>query len=293
MSAIVCGKRSYFEDIDAGASSPAAASLPAYKKLRCSSSTSPVRFTYSPPLQTSSVDQLKALFPELEIQILEKALEESVNDLDLAIEKLHEFCHGLVNDKIDKTEENATMEKDGGAAGVPWLPLPRQHQEPASNFASQASGDSVPLQEPQTQNNLPADGAEWVDLFVREMMSATSIDDARFRAASILESLEKSICSRAHVEAAPNSHKENLMLKEHIEVLLQDNAILKRAVAIQYERQKENDEKSQEVQHVKQLLAQYQEQMRTLEAKNYALTLRLQHSQLNNSFPGHYNPDVF
>ena len=55
------------------------------------------------------------------------------------------------------------------------------------------------------------------------------------------------------------------MLKEHIEVLLRDNAILKRAVAIQYDRQKENDEKSQEVQHVKQLLAQYQEQIRTLE----------------------------
>ncbi|KAG6425324.1 hypothetical protein SASPL_115752 [Salvia splendens] len=243
MSAIVCGKRSYFEDIDAGASSPAAASLPAYKKLRCSSSTSPVRFTYSPPVHTSSVDQLKDLFPELEIQLLEKALEESVNDLDLAIKKLHEFCRGHVNEKIDTTEENATMEK----------------------VASQTSGDSVPLQEPQTQNNLPADGAEWVDLFVREMMSATSIDDARFRAARILESLEKSISSRACVEAAQNSHKENLMLKEHIEVLLRDNTILKRAVAIQYERQKENDEKSQEVQHVKQLLAQYQEQIRTLE----------------------------
>ncbi|KAG6393419.1 hypothetical protein SASPL_147660 [Salvia splendens] len=218
-SSIVCGKRSYFEDIDAGASSPAAASLPAYKKLRCSSSTSPVRFTYSPPVHTSSVDQLKDLFPELEIQLLEKALEESVNDLDLAIKKLHEFCRGHVNEKIDTTEENATMEK----------------------VASQTSGDSVPLQEPQTQNNLPADGAEWVDLFVREMMSATSIDDARFRAASILESLEKSISPRACAEAAQNSYKENLMLKEHIEVLLRDNAILKRGVAIQTVRAKAAD----------------------------------------------------
>lgn len=69
MSAIVCGKRSFFEDIDAAASSPASASPPAYKKLRCSSSTSPVRFTYSPPVQTGPVDQLKALFPELETQV--------------------------------------------------------------------------------------------------------------------------------------------------------------------------------------------------------------------------------
>lgn len=55
------------------------------------------------------------------------------------------------------------------------------------------------------------------------------------------------------------------MLKEQVEVLVRDNIILKRAVAIQHERQKENDEKNQEVQHLKQLLGQYQEQFRSLE----------------------------
>lgn len=70
MSAIVCGKRSFFEDMDAAASSPAAVSPPSYKRFRCSSSTSPVRFTYSPPVQTrSAVDQLKDLFPEMDIQV--------------------------------------------------------------------------------------------------------------------------------------------------------------------------------------------------------------------------------
>lgn len=272
MSAIVCGKRSFFEDIDAAASSPAAASPPAYKKFRCSSSTSPVRCTYYPPVLTSSVDQLKALFPGLEIQLLEKALEESINDVDLAVKNLHEFCLEHANGKTSiSAEENATMEK----------------------VATQIGGNSVPLPEPQTQNNLPADGAEWVDLFVREMSNATSIDDARSRAASILESLERSISSRASVEAAQSLQKENVMLKEQIEVLVRDNIILKRAVAIQHERQKENDEKNQEVQHLKQLLGQYQEQFRSLEASNYALTLRLQHAQLSNSIPGRFHPDVF
>lgn len=51
-------------------------------------------------------------------------------------------------------------------------------------------------------NNLPADGAAWVDLFVREMMSATSIDDARTRASRMLEVLEKSISGHASAEAA-------------------------------------------------------------------------------------------
>ena len=45
-------------------------------------------------------------------QLLEKAMEESVEDLDLAIKKLNEFCRGHGNDKIGTSaEENATMEK--------------------------------------------------------------------------------------------------------------------------------------------------------------------------------------
>lgn len=56
-----------------------------------------------------------------------------------------------------------------------------------------------------------------------------------------------------------------MTLKEQIEALLRDNTILKRAVSIQHERQKEYDERNTEVQQLKQLLAQYQEQLRTLE----------------------------
>lgn len=55
------------------------------------------------------------------------------------------------------------------------------------------------------------------------------------------------------------------MLKQQVEVLLRDNAILKRAVAIQHERQKESDERNQEVLQLKQLIAQGKEQLRTLE----------------------------
>lgn len=55
------------------------------------------------------------------------------------------------------------------------------------------------------------------------------------------------------------------MLKEQIEGLMRENTILKRAVAIQHERQKEYDDKDQELRHLKQLVSQYQEQLRTLE----------------------------
>ena len=55
------------------------------------------------------------------------------------------------------------------------------------------------------------------------------------------------------------------MLKEQVEALLQENAILKRAVAIQHERQKEFEDRNQEFQQLKQLVSQYQDQLRTLE----------------------------
>jgi hypothetical protein len=61
-----------------------------------------------------------------------------------------------------------------------------------------------------TPNNLLVEGAEWVDLFVREMMCATSMDDAKARAARLLEILEKSISSRAGVEATQILHKVHI-----------------------------------------------------------------------------------
>ncbi|KAL6584831.1 hypothetical protein OROMI_004120 [Orobanche minor] len=271
MSVAVCGKRPFFEDTDA-------AIPPAYKRFRCSSWTSPTGVTYSPPLQSSLVDQLRALFPYTEIQgnfsrwLLEKALEESSNDLDLASKSLYELCFENCKGNSGSTiEENATMD----------------------NGSKSTLGDSAPFQDLRAQNNMSADGAEWVDLIVKEMVSATSIDDARSRAASVLQSLEKSISSRANAEVAQSFHKENLAVKEQIEVLLRDNVILKRAVSIQHERQKENDARNQEVEQLKQLVAQQQEQLRTLEVKNYALALHLHEAQQSNSIPGRFHPDVF
>lgn len=57
------------------------------------------------------------------------------------------------------------------------------------------------------------------------------------------------------------------MLKEQVQALLQENGILKRAVSIQHERQKEFESKSQELHQLKQLLSQCQEHIRTLEVR--------------------------
>ncbi|XP_016553211.1 uncharacterized protein LOC107852687 isoform X2 [Capsicum annuum] len=241
MSAIVCGKRSFFEDLQSP--SPTSPSTPVSKKLRCSS-TSPRRFSPTVAVEAAAVDQLRALFPDIDSQLLEKALEECGNDLDAAVKKLHELhlSHG---------EGKSVTEADG------------------------------------EMND------EWVELFVREMMSATSTDDARTRATRVLGSLEKSISDGARAAAAQNFRKENVMLKEQIEMIFRDNTILKRAVAIQHERQKEFNDKNQEVHQLKQLLVQYQEQLRTLEVNNYSLKMHLQQAHQCNSIPGHFHPDVF
>ena len=42
---------------------------------------------------------------------------------------------------------------------------------------------------------------------MREMTSASNMDDARSRASRVLEVLEKSICARANAEAANNFHQ--------------------------------------------------------------------------------------
>ncbi|KAJ9179020.1 hypothetical protein P3X46_010850 [Hevea brasiliensis] len=258
MSAIVCGsKRSFLlEDLP---------SPPVSKRLRCSSSSSsPVRF--SPP---SPLHHLKALFPHVDSQLLERALFESSNDLDSAINSLNEH-------HLESAEHNSGSAEEASLNA-------EQGTLPNDGDAAASENTSVP-------SNVPVDGAEWVDLFVREMMSAANVDDARARASRVLEILERSISKHAAEDAAQSLQKENLMLKEHIEVLMRENTILKRAVAIQHERQKEFEDKHRELQ---QLVSQYQQQLKTLEVNNYALMMHLRQAQQSSPIPGRFHPDVF
>ncbi|XP_030473670.1 uncharacterized protein LOC115691224 [Syzygium oleosum] len=286
MSAIVCGKRSFFEELSA-APSPVVS-----KRIRCSSS--PVRL--SPPRQQPSssppppsshlpgsavlIEQLAAIFPDMDKQLLERALEESGNDLDSAIRRLHEL-------RLGSTDPNLGSALDGSNASVD-VNVPLQSQGGATT-----AGEPALTQDSSAEETISIDGAEWVELFVREMMSASNMDDAKARAARALEALEKSILARAGAEASRNFHQENMLLKQQVEALIQENTILKRAVAIQHERQKEHEIRSQELQHLKQLVSQYQEQLRTLEVNNYALTMHLKQAQQSSSIPGRFHPDVF
>ncbi|KAG2318946.1 hypothetical protein Bca52824_012159 [Brassica carinata] len=265
MSAIVCGsKRSLFEDLSAASSS----SPPVSKKLRCFSSSSPPRFPPPPASSSSSLllDHLAAIFPDMDNQILERAIEECGDDIDSAIRCLNQL-------RLESTNENSE-----------------------SSIQEEAKVEAPQQQQLQGKEEvLNMDGTEWVDLFVREMMNASDMKDAKDRAARALEALEKSN-ARAGADAARQSslQQENSMLRQQLEAIVQENSLLKRAVVTQQKRQRESEDQSQELQHLRQMVTQYQEQLRTLEVNNYALTLHLKQAQQNNSsIPGRFHPDVF
>lgn len=272
MSAIVCGKRSsFFEEIPSSSSSSSSS-----KRIRCSSS-SPVGFSSSLSQSTFPLlDQLVAIFPHMDKKLIEQALESNGHDLDLAIKSLNDLRLGYAGN-------------NPGGSGILSDAHPQQGNQPQVN--GDVEGGSA--KDSLASRTSPVDGAAWVEHFVREMSAASNVDDARVRASRALEAFEKSVYTHASAEAAKNFQQENLVLKEQVQALLQENGILKRAVSIQHERQKEYEAKSEEVQQLKQLLSQCQEHIRTLEVNNYALAMHLKQAQQNKNIPGRSNPDVF
>ncbi|XP_062223869.1 uncharacterized protein LOC133922521 [Phragmites australis] len=278
MSAVVCGKRSsiFADELIPSSSSPPSPPQHQHhpsKRSRCS----PARaFDDAARRREALVHHLLTRFPHMDPQLLERALEASGDDLDSAIKSLNEL----------RLESAEACESENG--------YPSALKLSAEGAVSNGHLDVVTENPPATDNcQTSHHSSEWVELFVKEMMSSSDIDDARARTSRALEVFEKFIMERIGAEAVQNLHRENVMLKEQLAIILRENAVLKRGVAIQHERQQEFDVKTQEVDSLKQLVLQYQEQLKTLELNNYALRVHLKQAQQNSSMPGHFPPDVF
>ncbi|KAJ4826973.1 hypothetical protein Tsubulata_008841 [Turnera subulata] len=138
----------------------------------------------------------------------------------------------------------------------------------------------------QTKNG----GGEWVEFFLKEMLSAASIEDAKSRAARAVEALEQAVAGRTREDAARRYGEESAAAKERVEALGKENAVLKRAVGIQ---QKRMEEKEKELQAFKNAASLSQDKVKILELKNYGLALHLNHALgCGNSFTAS-NRDVF
>eukprot|EP00850_Spirogloea_muscicola_P016986 SM000142S00500 [mRNA] locus=s142:62990:64689:+ [translate_table: standard] len=328
MSAAVLGKRSLYDDFH---------SPPSVKRIRgCgTAAAAPLRLaSASPPRSGGSgggaldagggsvVAQLRAVFPHMDAHELEKVLAACGNDLDSAIRSLNGLRLSAGGCEVRPPDLEAPP---GGAA-------PATGSEPGSSSASSKQDPKAQAHAPDaaaalgnaaTDGRLAPRGAEeeaaatlggreWVELVVTEMAAAVDLDDARARAARLLEAFERTVAERgeeraralqkalgdgiglAELPAPVHPLQENAALKEHLQSLLRDTHVLKRAVAIQHERQQEHEHCAAELAQLKQAIAQYQDQLRTLEVSNYALSMHLRQAQdSKSSMPGRFHPDVF
>ncbi|OVA03511.1 Ubiquitin system component Cue [Macleaya cordata] len=242
MSAGVCGKRLGFEEIF-GSSAPSSSA----KRSRCSSFGSPIRSSDFGFGSEDKVSILLRMFPAMDRELVESVLNTHNHKIEDAIESLHALCLGDVSAKAELQSPDSMMMANSPAA-------------PESIHVSEQKIEDLQDKDSTPESTNPMDGSSWVDIFVQEMMNASDLDDARGRASRILEAFEKSVL--AHSRA---SEEEIASLREHLQSMLRDNQILKRAVAIQHERTLEQEGKAREVEQLKHAITQYQEQLKTLE----------------------------
>ncbi|XP_043715548.1 uncharacterized protein LOC122663919 isoform X2 [Telopea speciosissima] len=272
MSAGVCGKRLGFEEIF-GSSTPSSSA----KRARCSTFGSPIRSSDFGLGSEDKVSILLRMFPAMDRELVETVLNAKNQKIDDAIESLNALCLSNVSgENVPQSLDSMLVANGPDASGGESCQTSEQNVEELHSKTS--TSESIN----------PKDGSAWVDVFVQEMMNAADLDDARSRATRILEAFERNVV--AHARA---SEEELTSLREHLHSLLRDNQILKRAVAIQHERNLEQEDKAREVQQLKHVLSQYQEQLQTLELNNYTLKLHLQRAQESSSIPEHFHPDVF
>lgn len=259
MSAGVCGKRVCFEEIF-GFSSAA-------KRSRISSFGSGFE---------DKISILIQMFPALNYELVESVLKTHNNKIEDAIENLRSLTVGDISAKNELQSLHSRISAD--CASIPGGGPPLQQDAEDAKF----------MRSTFDLGN-PRDGSDWVDAFVKEMVNAIDRDDAKGRTARFLEAFERNIVaySRASEEL------EHASLKENLQTLLRDNQILKRAVSIQHDRNLELEEKAREVQQLKHVISQYQDQVRSLELNNYTLKLHLQRAQESRTICQRFNPDIF
>ncbi|XP_072960356.1 uncharacterized protein [Typha angustifolia] len=273
MSAGVCGKRLGFEEIF-GSPLP----TPSAKRPRCSLYGSPVRSSDFGFGSEDKVSVLLRMFPSMDREVVETVLNSHDHKIDDAIKSLHALCLGDASARNESAGLNTSLLSNGNITeGAMNLQISEEHAE------------GIRSQNADTECRTLPDRSSWVDMFVQEMVNASDWDDVRGRAMKFLEAFERNAAAgtTSLVEEEMNA------LKEQLQCLLRDNQILRRAVAIQHEQTLQHEDKLKEMQQLKLIIGQYQEQIRTLELNNYTLKVHLQRAQEADSIPSRFHPDIF
>ncbi|KAL9248057.1 hypothetical protein vseg_021420 [Gypsophila vaccaria] len=129
------------------------------------------------------------------------------------------------------------------------------------------SSKPEPKPEP-VQQLLGEEDVKWVEMFVQEMTSATSLEDAKTRAARVL------LATRDKEKKKSTSEQAEQTLK-----LSQENYVLKRLVVAQHERIKGLEETKKEMEKISGMLTQCKEELRVSQMSNYALKVHINQAQ--------------
>ncbi|CAI5493905.1 unnamed protein product [Closterium sp. Naga37s-1] len=275
MSAIVCGKRSAFEESTVEIFHPASRSAfddsiyvalpPVSKRGRWLQPSSPSRCAWvedpagiSVGIRGGSLAEkvvlLRSMFG-VEEQVVHQVLEACNHDIDSAIQSLKglriiaadnaALSHVQLQHSADPAAARVSEQADQhspttdqaqplqeplpGQAG----PVPALESTAAAGAAAAAAGGGG-----GEGDGIPSSGAEWVELVVREMMSAVDVDDVRLKAAMVLEQFEKEVRKRCEAAAAAsaaaivpqvaaNGVSAGAHVEHHVAALVKENQILK------------------------------------------------------------------
>lgn len=211
-------------------------------------------------------------------EVVESVFNSHHQNIDETIKSLHTLCIG---------DDSARDE----SVGLNPFPLPSDPVvEDGMNYnSSEKKPEETQDNNVDVEHKMPQGESSWVNLFVQEMTNASNWDDVRGRTRKFLEAFERNVVE----QKTASGEQEITLLKEQVQYLLRDNHILKKAFAIQHGRNMENEEKVKEVEQLKHMIGQYQEQVRSLELTNYTLKIHLERSQGSNSMPSHFHPDIF
>jgi hypothetical protein len=128
---------------------------------------------------------------------------------------------------------------------------------------------------------------EWVNAVVNEMGASVDVADAQRRASRVLQMFEGAVRQRC---AEFTDYSKVMKMKR-------ENALLKRAVAIQNSRMQELAPLQARVQELEAACAQYDDQLKAAERQNYSLSVNLRLAMAEQSQSpfggGSRNHDVF
>ena len=200
-------------------------------------------------VQETLFKALKALFPGMRDETISQVLEACGEDVDAAIRRLNELKleggeHGHEEGKVERHIGIGIDGKrvEGSDKGV---------GKASTSMSSISRSDKIEIK------------PEWLEALVSEMSQARDVEDAKGRAAMVLEGV-----LRDNAAGPASRHAADINLQR-------ENALLKRAVGIQNNKIHEMGEKCKCVDELVAKLEEANHRCQALEMHNYSLQVHL------------------